>query len=69
MNESNVVFSLTSTDDEIHSDLQRVDAYRNQADDYAEIPEIREADLAEAVIRRPGQPDQPFLQASANPPD
>jgi hypothetical protein len=61
MNESNVVFSPTSTDGEIHSDLQRVDAHVIQPEEYEEIPEITEEDLAEAVIKRPGQPDQPFL--------
>jgi hypothetical protein len=45
----------------IHSDLQRVDAHIIQPEEYEEIPEITEEDLAEAVIKRPGQPDQPFL--------
>jgi hypothetical protein len=61
MSESNVVFSPTSIDGEIHSDLQRVDAHIIQPEEYEEIPEITEEDLAEAVIKRPGQPDQPFL--------
>lgn len=61
MNENNVVFSPTSTDGEIHSDLQRVDAHIIQPEEYEEIPEITEEDLTEAVIKRPGQPDQPFL--------
>jgi hypothetical protein len=63
MNESNVVFSPTPTEGEIHSDLQRVDAHIIQPEEYEEIPEITEEDLAEAVIKRPGQPDQPFLDA------
>jgi hypothetical protein len=61
MNESNVVFSPTSAEGEIHSDLQRVDAHIIQPEEYEEIPEITEEDLAEAMIKRPGQPDQPFL--------
>jgi hypothetical protein len=61
MNESNVVYSPTSTDGEIHSDLQRVDAHVIQPEEYEEIPEITEEDLAHAVIKRPGQPDQPLL--------
>ena len=63
MSESNVVFSPTSSDGEIHSDLQRVDAHTIQPEEYEEIPEVTEEDLAEAVIKRPGQPDQPFLEA------
>ncbi|MCT0213301.1 MULTISPECIES: hypothetical protein [unclassified Synechococcus] len=65
MNENNVVFSRTSTPGEIHSDLQRVDAHVIQPEEYEEIPEITEEDFAEAVIKLPGQPDQPFL---INPP-
>lgn len=61
MNESNVVFSPTSAEGEIHSDLQRVDAYIIQPEEYEEIPEITEEDLTHAVIKRPGQPDQPFV--------
>lgn len=61
MNENIVVFSLTSTDGEIHSDLQRMDAHVIQPEEYEEIPEITEEDLTQAVIKRPGQPDQPFL--------
>jgi uncharacterized ferritin-like protein (DUF455 family) len=61
MNESNAVFSLTSAESDIHSDLQRVDAHGIQPEEYEEIPEITEEDLAKAVIKRPGQPDQPFL--------
>jgi hypothetical protein len=61
MNENNVVFTPTLTDGEIHSDLQRVDAHIIQPEEYEEIPEITEEDLVEAVIKRPGQPDQPLL--------
>jgi hypothetical protein len=64
MSESNVVFPPTSTEGEIHSDLQRVDAHVFQPEEYEEIPEITEEDLTHAVIKRPGQPDQPFV---ANP--
>ena len=60
MIESNVVSSLTSSEGEIHSDLQRVDAHIIQPEEYEEIPEITEEDLTHAVIKRPGQPDQPF---------
>jgi hypothetical protein len=63
MIESNVVSSLTSTEGEIHSDLQRVDAHIIQPEDYEEIPEITEEDLTHATIKRPGQPDQPFRDA------
>ena len=63
MIESNVVSSLTSTEGEIHSDLQRVDAHIIQPEEYEEIPEITEDDLTHAVIKRPGQPDQPFREA------
>jgi hypothetical protein len=38
-----------------------VDAHIIQPEEYEEIPEITEEDLTEAVIKRPGQPDQPFL--------
>jgi hypothetical protein len=61
MNENNVVFSPTSTEGEIHSDLERVDAHIIQSEEYEEIPEITEEDLIHAVIKRPGQPDQPFV--------
>ena len=61
MNESNVVFPQTSPEGEIHSDLQRVDAHVIQPEEYEEIPEITEEDLTHAVIKRPGQPDQPFV--------
>jgi hypothetical protein len=61
MNENNVVFSPTSTEGEIHSDLQRVDAHIIQPEEYEEIPEITEEDLIHAVIKRPGQPVQPFV--------
>ncbi len=66
MIESNVVSSLTSSEGEIHSDLQRVDAHIIQPEEYEEIPEITEQDLAHAVIKRPGQPDQSFLKAQAH---
>ena len=52
MNESNVVFSASSSKGEIFSDLQRVDAHMIQPEEYDEIPEITEEDLANAVIRR-----------------
>jgi hypothetical protein len=61
MSESNVVFSQTSTEGKIHSDLQRVDAHVIHPEEYEEIPEITEEDLTHAVIKRPGQPDQPFV--------
>ncbi|QNI70596.1 hypothetical protein [Cyanobium sp. NS01] len=61
MSEDNVVYSPTSPEGKIHSDLQRVDAHVIQPEEYEEIPEITEEDLAEAVIKHPGQPDQPFL--------
>jgi len=61
MNENNVVFSPTSAEGEIHSDLQRIDSHIIQPEEYEEIPELTEADFAVAVINRPGQPDQPFL--------
>ena len=66
MSENNVVFSTTSTDGEIHSDLRRVDDHVIQPEEYEEIPEIMEDDLAHAVIKRPGQPDQSFLKAQAH---
>lgn len=59
MKASNIVYSLTSTDGEIHSDLQRIDAHIIQPEEYEEIPEITEEDLAHSVIKRLGQPDQP----------
>lgn len=62
MNENNVVFSPTSIEGEIHSDLQCVDAHIIQPEEYEEIPEITEEDLIHAVIKRPGQPDQPFVE-------
>jgi hypothetical protein len=61
MTENNVVFSRTSAQREIHSDLQRVDVHVIQPEEYEEIPELTEEDFAEAVIKRPGLPDQPFL--------
>ena len=61
MNENNAVFSPTSPEGKIHSDLQRVDAHVIQPEEYEEIPEIKEEDLTHAVIKRPGQLDQPFL--------
>jgi hypothetical protein len=59
MSEKKVVFSPTSTGGEIHSDLPRVDAHVIQPEEYEEIPEITEEDLTHAVIKCPGQPDQP----------
>jgi hypothetical protein len=61
MNENNVVFSPTSAEGEIHSDLQRIDSHSIQPEEYEEIPELTEADFAAGVIKRPGQPDQPFV--------
>jgi hypothetical protein len=61
MSVNNVVFSPPPTEGEIHSDLQRVDAHIIQPEEYEEIPEITEEDLTHAVIKRPGQPDQPFV--------
>jgi hypothetical protein len=60
MSESSVVFPPTSPEGKIYSDLQRVDAHIIQPEEYEEIPEFTEEYLAEAVIKRPGQPDQPF---------
>ena len=61
MNENNVVFSPTSAEGKIHSDLQRLDSHSIQPEEYDEIPGLTEADFAAAVIKRPGKPDQPFL--------
>ncbi|QPN66244.1 hypothetical protein [Synechococcus sp. CBW1006] len=63
MSESNIVFSPTSLEGKIHSDLQRVDAHEIQPEEYEEIPEITEEDLTHAVIKRPGQPEQALLEA------
>jgi hypothetical protein len=59
MQESNFVFATTSPDDPIRSDLQRVDAHVIQPEEYAEIPEIADDDLARAVIKGPRKLDQP----------
>ncbi|MCT0247380.1 hypothetical protein [Synechococcus sp. CS-205] len=61
MSENDFVFSPTSPEGEIHSDLPRVDSHVIQPEEYEEIPAITEEDLTHAVIKRPGQPDQPFL--------
>jgi hypothetical protein len=61
MQESNFIFANTSPEDPIRSDLSRVDAHVVQPEEYDEIPEITEEDLARSVIRRPGLPDKPFL--------
>jgi hypothetical protein len=61
MSENSVVFSPTSPEGKIHSDLQRVDAHVIQPEEYEEIPEITEEDLTHAVIKRPGHPDQLFV--------
>ncbi|MEA5442138.1 hypothetical protein VB739_06195 [Cyanobium gracile UHCC 0281] len=50
--------ATTSPDDPIRSDLQRVDAHVIQSEEYDEIPEITEADLARAVIKGLHTPDQ-----------
>jgi hypothetical protein len=57
-----------SAEDDTHSDLQRLDAHVIQPEEYEEIPELSELDPAEAVIRRPGRPDQPFLPAPESEP-
>ena len=59
MQKSNFVFAITSPDDPIRSDLQRVDAHVIQPEEYAEIPEITNDDLARAVIKGPRKLDQP----------
>jgi hypothetical protein len=59
MQKSNFVFAITSPDDPIRSDLQRVDAHVIQPEEYAEIPEITDDDLARAVIKGPRKLDQP----------
>jgi hypothetical protein len=38
-----------------------VDVHVLQPEEYEEIPELTEEDFAEAVIKRSGLPDQPFL--------
>ena len=59
MQESNYVFATTSTEDPISSDIPRVDAHVIQPEEYAEIPEITDDDLARAVIKGPRKLDQP----------
>jgi hypothetical protein len=59
MHKSNSVFATTSPDDPIRSDLQPVDAHVLQPEEYAEIPEITDDDLARAVIKGPRTLDQP----------
>jgi hypothetical protein len=61
MQENNAVFVITSAEDPIRSDLQRVDAHVIQPEEYEEIPEITDADLVHAVIKIPGQADQPVV--------
>lgn len=61
MQEINTVFVATSPEDLIRSDLQHVDADVTQPEEYEEIPEITHAVLVHAVIRIPGQPDQPVV--------
>jgi hypothetical protein len=61
MQKNNAVFVSTSPEDPIRSDLGRVDAHVIQPEEYEEIPEITDADLAHAVIRIPGQPDRPVV--------
>jgi hypothetical protein len=51
MKESNAVFFPPSAEADIHFDLQRLDAHVIQPEEYEEIPELSELDLAEAVIR------------------
>ncbi|MCT0224018.1 hypothetical protein KQ310_02390 [Synechococcus sp. CS-1328] len=59
MQESNCVYATTSTEDPILSDLPRVDPHEILPEEYVEIPEITEADLARAVIKGPRTLDQP----------
>jgi hypothetical protein len=61
MQENNVVFVTSSPEDPIRSDLHRVDAHVIQPEEYEEIPEITDAELVHAVIRIPGQPDEPVV--------
>ena len=61
MQEHNVVFVTSSPEDPIRSDLHRVDAHVIQPEEYEEIREITDADLVHAVIRIPGQPDEPVV--------
>ena len=67
MQENNAVFVTTSPEDPIRSDLQRMDAHVIQPEEYAEIPEITDADLVHAVIRIPGQPDRPVVVSASQP--
>ena len=59
MQESNFVFVATSPEDPIRSDLQHVDGHVIQPEEYAEIPEITDADLARAVIKPPRKLEKP----------
>ena len=59
MQESNFVFVATSPEDPIRSDLQHVDAHVIQPEEYAEIPEITDPDLARAVIKPPRRLEKP----------
>jgi hypothetical protein len=59
MQESNFVVATTSPDDQIRSDPQRVDAHVIQPEEYAEIPEITDDDLACVVNKAPRKLDQP----------
>jgi len=59
MQESNFVFVTTSPDDPIRSDLEHVDRHVIQPEEYAEIPEITDADLARAVIKPPRRLETP----------
>jgi hypothetical protein len=59
MQESNFVFVTTSPEDPIRSDLQQVDAHLIQPEEYDEIPEITDADLARAVIKPPCRLEKP----------
>jgi hypothetical protein len=68
MNESSAVFFPSFAEDDIHSDPQRLDAHVIQPEEYEDIPELSELDLEEAVIRRPGCPDQSFRLAPQSPP-
>ena len=59
MQESNFVFVATSPEDPIRSDFQHVDVHVIQPEEYAEIPEITDADLARAVTKPPRSLEKP----------
>lgn len=55
------VFIPPSAEEDSHPCLQRLVAHVIHPEQYEEIPELRELDLAEPVIRLPGRLNQPFL--------